>query len=910
MAIDAQALNKSIYNHGNNTWKTDPPPSGGSGQFDVVIPAMPGPAKQVYGGIPFAQGALLNTVNARVIKTGAEIPASFEVLCRWPDDSIKSLGVSVVTTTDPNSETLLALVYDQNSQQTYAGLSVSEDANEWTIDTGIGIYKIHKTAFDFLRYSVGGNTVIGGGDIEAKKATDGNTYKLSLASGFTLTKTFEDSQKVTFRLVGELTYNGVTTGQITIYYRFYYNCEYADITIQYIDNVDEPSVNAAPTNPLPISFSDYRVVVNHALTNYAFGTGSKDEQLFTNSATNVNGTISGTHRIDQTGSFNCPSTHPSNMSWPLNPTSFTGAASGEAAPGWLSVDNGTRHFYMMQRYFYQQFPGRLEVTATTASIYFHSNFEQTADLTYPAQGATYTRPNTMYARKRGTSKSYDIRIGGRNAAPNLTDIANLKNAFDVYHLHLCADAQQIADSQILKDFVGFNTDNQSFTDEQLECFFTSNFNYYVTNTDANKAFYDFAMGARDFGNQLYSTNGITWTNGEHPGKYSYVQYWLADKSRATSFMMRSRMLWERDKKVYRTRRKGYWGERVTTGNVGGSTDYYYPRGEPNATGHYVEDHDDRGTYVSHTSLGFLWLNYLLIGDEVAKEALTTAKEWFDSWMFTQYNVEYYPGNNNRGHGSEDQDRSMGLPPMALIDIYDATGDKTMFDPSSALVNWATYMKRYMLREVNQYGGFGETYDYIYNNVGQLDPRTNSATCDYNAGTGTWLQIRGGQANTGGTTANGNSVWMLSNAWVALIRFIDRDTALNNRSGLDLNILKECLYQSARHQCIWGWNASGHFHYSNQHHTYPSGAEGMISYSLARIYEWWHTQNQAASLIHPVGYYDQMSYLKDTILNAYWNQLAVNYETGNEYFRFGFWGQTDTGYYYEAIEAMRRVRALA
>lgn len=913
MAVDSQAFNKTIHNHGNNTWKTVPPATGGSGQFTMTIPKMPGPAKQVYGGIPFKQGELLNTVNARVVRNGNEIPASFETLCLWPDDSIKALGVSVVTTTDANVETNLTLVYDANAQQTYTGLTVTEDANEWTIDTNVGVFKIHKTTFDFLRYSVGGNTVISGGDIEAVKATDNNTYKLSLDTGYTLTKTFEDTQKVKLKLVGELTYNGVKTGRITIYYRFYYNCEYADISIQYVDNVDDPTVLSLPSNPLPISFSDYRVVLNHSLTNYALSTGSKDEQFFTTSTSYVNGAISGTHRIDQDGYFNCPPAHPAQMGWPLNPISFAGETTGEAAAGWLAVDDGAKHFYMMQRYFWQQYPGRLEVTASTASIYFHSVFEQTPDLTVPASDNLYRRPNTMYATRYGTSKSYDIRIGGRNTAPNLTDIANTKVAFDVYDLHLCAEEQQWADSGVLKDFNGFNADNLSFTNKQMELFYDKNFDFFINNSNEKMAFYDYPIGWRDFGNQLFSTNGIKFTNGEHSGKYSLFQYWLAKKSRPTAFLLRSRMLWERDRKVYRSRRRGYWHSRVTEGNVSGDSNHYYPAGEINSETHAEIDGEARLGYPTHCSVGFLWLNYLLTGDEIALDALSHAKNWLNEIVKTWFNQDYYPGNASRGHGTEDQDRSQGLPALALLAIFDATGDKTMFDSDSTLVWWATYLRRYMLREPNAYGGFGETYEYIWAGSPVLDPRTNSAVCDYNAGTGTWLMNRSRQANvsTQRPYANGNSVWMLCTVWLAMIKFIEADTALGNRSGLDLNVLKECLYQSARHNCIWGWSETlNDFHYSNQETTtYGGSAFGYVGYSLARIYEWWHEQNQAVTLIHPVGYYDKMTYLKSTILEAYWTKLT-NFSTPNEYYRFGFWGTGDTGYYYEAIEAIRRVRELA
>jgi len=563
MAVDAQQINKDLYNHGGNVWRTNPPPTGGSGQFQLIIPPMPGPAKQVYGGIPFAQGELLNTINARVLRDSVEIPASYQVLCRWPDNSIKSLGVGVVTDTDANAETELTLVYDGNSQQVYSGLTVTESASEWTIDTGVGVFTIHKTAFNFLTYAVGGNTVISGGDIEAVSAVDNNTYRLSLDTGFTLTKHFEDSQKVEFDLVGHLTFNGADVGKIWIQYKFYYNCDYVDLEIQYVDDKDEESSRGAAPNPLNISFSDYRILVNHSLTNFALSTGSQDEH-WTTSTSSVSGPITGVHRIDQEGYLNIAPSHGATQFAPLNPISFSGEESGEAASGWLACHDSSRYFYLMQRYFWQQFPGRLEVTATTASIYFHSVFEQTPDLVKPADDTLYRRPNTMYANTKGTSKSYQVRLGGRNQPINLTEVAELKVSFDVYHLHLSAEIQQVINSSIMTDFVGANANNSSLTDVQMDTYVDGIYDLFWS---GDLPYFDFVIGERDFGNQLFSTTGVPWTNGEHLGKYSLIQYWLLNKSRATSFLMTSRMLWERDKKVYRTRRKGYWSSRVTEGDV-------------------------------------------------------------------------------------------------------------------------------------------------------------------------------------------------------------------------------------------------------------------------------------------------------------------------------------------------------
>ena len=917
MTVDAVNITKPIYNYGGNEWKSEPAPTGGTGQFQMIIPPMPGPNKQVYGGIPFAKGALLNKVNARVLKNGAEIPASFETLCLWPDDSIKSLGVGVVTSTSIGGESELTLIYDSSQQQAYTGLTVTQNANDWTIDTGIGVFVINTDTFNFLEYSVGGNQVISGGDIEAVKATDGNTYKLSLDSGFTVTKQFEDTQKVTFDLVGELTFSATVTGRIWIQYKFYYNCDYADITIQYVDNVDEEVAGGSPTNPLPISFSDYRVVVNHSLPSYALSTGLQDT-YHTAGTGNVTGTITGTHRIDQVGTFNLPpSGHQNNIN-PNNNMSYSGEAIGDGNAGWLACYDSGKHFYMMQRFFWQQFPGRLEVTSTTASIYFHSVFEQTPDLTKPSDTALYKRPNTFYGNKRGTSKSYDIRIGGSNQAVNLIDIAYLKIAYDVYHLHLCAESAQIGASQILEDFVGFNADNQAFTDEQMSVFFNNLHQYYWQQGGAQtpggtiQPYYDYFFGWRDFGCQLFQTTGIQWNPCEHPGKYSYFQYWLYAKNSVTSFMLTSRMLYERDKKVYRSRRKGFWSQVVTTGNVSGTTQYYYPSGEPNGTGHYVADHDDRGTYVTHASIGFLWLNYVLTGDRIALEAMQTCKGWLDEFMYLPYNQEYFPGNGNQL--KEDQDRSMYLTAACMLDIYRATGDKTIFDPDSALTNWATYLRRYFKRIPNQWGGFNEPYRLLFNGTPLLDPRTNSEYCNYDDGTGTWLQIRAVQANVGTQIpSTGNSFWMLAGLVIYAIKFIEYDAALSNRSGVNLDEFKEMLYQTIRHNAIWGWRSSlNRFWYSNQNEQIQTnpGAEGYMAYALARTYELWHEDMTNDTLQFPIEYYDQMSYIKNTILEHYWSTLSQTYDAGAEYYRFGFWGNIDTGYFYEAIEAIRRVRQLS
>ncbi|MBI4387754.1 MAG: hypothetical protein HY582_01760, partial [Candidatus Omnitrophica bacterium] len=106
------------------------------------------------GGIPFPMGELKTPEQIQIHDAqGKNVPFEARILSRWPDGSIRWLGVSVRTTLPPMDGAGYYLDYGPNIQpETFpTGLNVEEDANSIAVSTGTMKVEFNKKSFYFFK---------------------------------------------------------------------------------------------------------------------------------------------------------------------------------------------------------------------------------------------------------------------------------------------------------------------------------------------------------------------------------------------------------------------------------------------------------------------------------------------------------------------------------------------------------------------------------------------------------------------------------------------------------------------------------------------------------------------------------------------------------------------------------------
>ena len=88
------------------------------------------------GGIPFPLGVLNSSDNLRLLSDGDEVAAQFDSLSTWPDGSIKSVLVSLVTV--PNNSKIYELEYGEgvNRNNYSSDLQVNDSPSSIQVTTG------------------------------------------------------------------------------------------------------------------------------------------------------------------------------------------------------------------------------------------------------------------------------------------------------------------------------------------------------------------------------------------------------------------------------------------------------------------------------------------------------------------------------------------------------------------------------------------------------------------------------------------------------------------------------------------------------------------------------------------------------------------------------------------------------
>lgn len=119
-------------------------------------------AASVRFGMPFPKGMISQTAQMRVLDPGgAEVPAQFAVMCRWPDDSLKWCLVQFDAKLPAGASQDWTLEFGNDVKRAETtGLIVRELSDTYVVDTGAAVAKLDRRAFSFAEVTPkGGKTV-------------------------------------------------------------------------------------------------------------------------------------------------------------------------------------------------------------------------------------------------------------------------------------------------------------------------------------------------------------------------------------------------------------------------------------------------------------------------------------------------------------------------------------------------------------------------------------------------------------------------------------------------------------------------------------------------------------------------------------------------------------------------------
>ena len=146
----------------------------------------------VTSGIPFPQGELSSSDNARVLTSAnREVPSQMRVMSAWPDGSVKWLLVDFQANVARNQKSTYRLEYGKGVSRTQVNspLRVKEDKTNIKIDTGEIKFSISRKRFTLFEHVVlNGQTrqLVGGSEKQGSIAVDddGEVYYSSLGGDY------------------------------------------------------------------------------------------------------------------------------------------------------------------------------------------------------------------------------------------------------------------------------------------------------------------------------------------------------------------------------------------------------------------------------------------------------------------------------------------------------------------------------------------------------------------------------------------------------------------------------------------------------------------------------------------------------------------------------------------------------
>ena len=831
---------------GDEAGSAAPGPGPGSGGVDptpavtryVPLTLVSGPTAArvpVRTGVPFPVGAVADVAKLRLENaSGAEVPAQFDALVKWPDGSVKvalthlvadlgaqadyrvAYGPDVARAALPKAATVSGTPAD--------GLTVGTGLVQFAVSTKGIVHKVWRDVDGNGTFSAG-EQVIDGGEFFVVNAKDGLEYTASAAADAVVTVEESGPMRVVVKATGTLTASG---GAHPVRYlvRYYASqgSDKIDVDATIIDNRKEDNVQVVPAT---FAFAAKAVGLrwNYVATSAEYRFGGEN-------GTAYGGTAGGEAYLAQGGRFNYVDGEDKGHTF-----SYGGVGTGTKAPGWMAVDGGNAHIGVMVKDFWQQFPNELSVNGTTktitASLFPARAVGATAQTSAPAPTATeYLRANTLYFTRPGGAKTYQLRLALDAAKAATTDLVALNESYQRHRLDLVATPAWYAGSGVFGDLnAGASATGTTGYDAML---MKDIYEASVEKTDGNATMF----GWRDYGDRLRAgwnvVNDVrvpSFYNDTHVGANNfYTQFlrtgdprWFGIAEIATNHF--------RDIDVSHGPRAGYWD---------GTT----PAGEIHAINHENIDHQVRNMHWGHAHVSGMSDSYLLTGDKRSKEVLEEVALW---WKFVS--PQFFKRPFRMADKYREAERDYGWPLYVMNEWVRVTGDATYHrEVAGGLVD---YLNQWFRTPANHVG-----FDPSKALAAQISNNVVNVN-DASKGTGYWTMTR--MDNSNGYDATGTNPWMAGAFLGNLIKFHEADqlfTAAGKGSGLNRQQIVDMLLQGMDYVVKYGYDDTNKwFVYSETTRTY-SGGDTHLVYPLAYLDRLYKQEKAAGRLVNAAWYTSQ------------------------------------------------------
>ena len=807
-----------------------------SGTKYVPLTLAAGPVANgvaVRTGVPFPIGALTDASQLRLeTAAGAEVPAQFDVLVRWPDGSIKVALANTVA----NLGTAQGFRVAYGAGVTRAALArnvqvTGSAATELTVDTGLVKFAVNnKGIVSKLWRDANANgsfetseQVIDSGDMFMVSAKDNLEYLASAATNATVTIEENGPLRAVIKATGSLT-NSSGTRLVKYLVRYYASqgSDKLDIDASIIDDSLEANVETVPSTYALAGKSlglRWTYVADTAAA-YRFGGES---------GVAYGGTVTGEHYISQAGKFNYVNGEDKGHTF-----SYSGVGAGTKAPGWVSLDTGARHLTLMVKDFWQQFPNELKVNGKTltAELFPARSVGTTANTSAPAPtNAEYKRGNTLYFARNGGAKTYQLRMAFAAATPATTDIVNLNDSFQRHRLDLMAAPAWYASSGVFGDLsVGTSSTGTTGYDAYL---MKDIYEASIEKVDGNATMY----GWRDYGDRLrggwtVQSDGVkvpSFYNDTHVGANNFFKEFLRTGDQRWYQLAELSTQHFRDLDVSHGPRAGYW-------STGGQAQ---PAGEIHAMSHENGDHQVRNLHWGHSHVSGMTDSYLLTGDKRSYDVVSEVAGW---WKFVA--PYFFQRPFKAADKYREAERDYSWPLYVMNEWVRVSGDATYHkEVAGGLVD---YMNQWFRTPANHIG---------YSPSTGLVSNTVLASNNAAAGTGYWTMTK--MDNSNGYNGTGTNPWMAGALLGNLIKFYEADkqfTAAGKGSGLNQTQVVDMMLQGMNYIVKFGYDdARKYFVYSETIRSY-SGGDNHIIYPLAYLDRLYKQELAAGRLANP-GWYD-------------------------------------------------------
>jgi hypothetical protein len=660
----------------------------------------------VATGIPFPRGVLKSLNNLKIINNvGREIPAQFELLAKWPDQSLKD--VLVILFAEPNASYILQFGTGINRPQYPSSFLSQDSATALEVSTGPLKVRFDKKNFSFFdqmwldsngnhQFEENEKILNRPGDIFIVDAHDNKEYRSSLFHNPKFVIEEKGPIRIVVRVSGKFqSQDGKNLLEIIDRFYFYNGTDYFTVDQTVVDTREEKDVEAKrDTLPLAIQSYGFRLPYQLGIATYAFGgevgTASKPKkgEAPTQLGSSIYyGPLIRNAYLFQGGAF--------RYKGALLPFEFgyNGVGQGKKAAGWMDVRGVKSGITLMVKDFWQQFPKELALENKQAMIYFHPPraTEPKADITNPRlDPATklYVRPNTFYSPREGIAKTYQFLIH-LNHGNKLTVRSDVLNHTYQTGPRLVAPASWYAQSKVYGDLLPAGPWSRGY-----DAFLFNE--VYVPSVEKQKENGGLAIlyGWRDFGDRLRpgwngEYRGVkipAFYNDTHVGANVYfVEYLRTLDNRWWDFAEKASRHWM-DIDVSHSNRKGYWQENKKYVSFG--------PGEGHLIKHDVGDHSSRNIHWGHAHVSGLPNYYFLTGDRRALEVLREVGDW---WIKAV--PVFYPLPIKNPHVAE-AERDYAWPLYVLNEAYRTTGDARYFKAATHLMQhliawWQTPSDHYL-----------------------------------------------------------------------------------------------------------------------------------------------------------------------------------------------------------------------